>query len=61
MCWSSQKKIEGILCTGFVKICVLSQSIAYLTGFQDIHTFTYNKKTLLHTLLLLASKIVESL
>ena len=25
MCWSSQKKIEGILCTGFVKICVLSQ------------------------------------
>ena len=44
----------------FFKICVLSQCIAYLIHFQNIHTFTY-QKTLLHTLLLPVSKIVESL
>ena len=44
----------------FFKICVLSQCIVYWIHFQNIHTFTY-QKTLLHTLLLLVSKIVESL
>ena len=32
----------------------------YLINFQNIYTFTY-QKALLHTLLLLVSKIVESL
>ena len=44
----------------FFKICVLFQCIAYWIHFQDKHTFTY-QKTLLHTLLLLVSKIFESL
>ena len=44
----------------FFKICVLSQCIAYWIHFQNIHPFTY-QKTLLHTLLLLVSKFVESL
>ena len=42
----------------FLKIS--SQCIVYWIQFQNIHPFTY-KKTLLHTFLLLASKIVESL
>ena len=44
----------------FFKICVLSQYIVYWIRFQNIHTFTY-QKTLLHTLLLIIFKIVESL
>ena len=44
----------------FFKICVLSQCIVYWIHFQNINTFTY-QKTLFHTLLLLVSKIVESL
>ena len=46
--------------SNFFKISVLSQCIMYWTHFQNIHTFTY-QKTLLHTLLLFISKIVESL
>ena len=42
------------------KIRVLSQCIMYWIHFQNIHTFTY-QKTLLHTLLLLVSKIIKSL
>ena len=41
-------------------VCVLSQCIEYWIHFQNIHTFTY-QKTLLHTLVLLVFKIVESL
>ena len=44
----------------FFEICALSQCIVYSIHFQNIHTFTY-QKTLLHTLLLLVFKIVESL
>ena len=44
----------------FVKIYVLSQCVVYWIHFPNIHTFTY-QKTLLHTLLLLVFKIVESL
>ena len=40
-------------------ICIVYQSIVYWTHFQNIHTSTY-QETLLHTLLLLVSKIVES-
>ena len=41
-------------------ICVLSPCIVYRITFENIYTFTY-QKTLLHTLLLLFFKIVESL
>ena len=41
-------------------ICVLSECIVYWIHFQNIYIFTY-QKTLLHTLLLLVLKIVESL
>ena len=44
----------------FCNICILSQCIAYWVHFQNLHTFTY-QNTLLHTLLLLVFKIVESL
>ena len=44
----------------FCNICVLSQCIVYWMHFQKIHTFTY-KKILLHTLLLLAFKIINRL
>ena len=44
----------------FFKICVLSQCIVYWIQFQNIHSLTY-QKILLHALLLLLSKIVESL
>ena len=44
----------------FLKICISSQWIVYWMQFQNIHTFTI-QKTLLHTLLLLVFKIVESL
>ena len=44
----------------FFNICVLSQCIVYWIHFQNIHTFTY-QKILLHTLLLLVSKIDKSL
>ena len=66
MSWSSRKKKEGIFVPfilsegNFFNICALSQCIVYWTHFQNIHTFTY-QKTLLHTLLLLVFKIVESL
>ena len=43
---------------GFFWRFVLSQCILYWTKFQTIPTFTY-QKPLLHTLLLLVSKIVE--
>ena len=68
MRWSSRKKkrcifynVRFILSEGnFFSICVLSQCIVYWKYFQNIYTFTY-QKTLLHTLLLLEFKIVESL
>ena len=44
----------------FFNICISSQCIVHWIHFQNIHTFTY-QKTLLHTLLLLVFKIVESL
>ena len=44
----------------FINIWVLSQCIADRINFQNIYTFTY-QKMLLHTLLLLVFKIVESL
>ena len=44
----------------FFRICVLSQCIVYWIHFHNIHTFTY-QKTLLHKLLLLVFKIIESL
>ena len=65
MVWGSQKKKEFFVPSilseeNFFKICVLSQCIVYWIHFQNIHTFTY-QETLLHTILLLACKIVESL
>ena len=66
MSWSSRRKKEGIFCDvyfaqrEFFKNCVLSQYIVYWIHFQNIHTFSY-QKTLLHTLLVLVSKIVKSL
>ena len=66
MSWSSRKKKEGIFCTVYFTqreifhICVLAQCIVYWINFQNIHAFTY-QETLLHTLLLLVFKIVESL
>ena len=66
MSWNSQKKEEGIfvpfiLSEGdFFKICVLSQWIVHWIHFLNLHTFTF-QKTLLHTLLLLVSKTIESL
>ena len=44
----------------FFNICVLSRRIVYWIHFQNIHALTY-RKTSLHTLLLLAFKIIESL
>ena len=44
----------------FCHIFVLSQCIVYWICFQNTHTFTY-QKALLHILLLLGFKIVESL
>ena len=44
----------------FLSICVLCQCIVCRIPFQNMHTFSY-QKTLLHTLLLLVFKIVESL
>ena len=44
----------------FFKIYVLSQCTVYWIHLQNTHTFTY-RKALLHTLSLLAFKIVESL
>ena len=58
------KEKRGHFCTvyfvrrTFLKNFVLSQCIVYWIHFQNIHTFTY-QKTLLHTLLLLVSNIVE--
>ena len=61
MSWSSRKKKEGILSKeNFFKICGLTLYIVHRMHFQNIYTFTY-QKTLLHTLLLLISKMVESL
>ena len=65
MRWGSRKKKDWSFCTvyfvkgNFFNICVLSECIVYWIHFQNIHTFTY-QKTLLHILLLLVSKIVES-
>ena len=63
MNWSSRKKKEGISCTVwrnfFFIIFVLSQCIVYWIHFQNIHTFTYQKKV--HSFLLLVFKIVENL
>ena len=44
----------------FFHICVLSQCLIYWIHFQNIHSFTY-QKTLLHTLLLVVFRIVETL
>ena len=43
----------------FFDICILSQCLVYFIHFQNIHPFTC-QKTLLHTLLLLIFKTVES-
>ena len=65
MSWSSQKKKRGIFCTVyfseqiFFEICVLYQCIVCWIHFQNMRTFTYTYFTC--TLLLLVSKIVESL
>ena len=46
----------------FFKTCVLYQCTVYWIYFKNIHTHTFtSQKTLLHTLLLLVFKIVESL
>ena len=66
MSWNLRKKKLGIFVPfilsqhNFFKICALSQCIAYWIHFPYIHTFTY-QNSLLHTLLLLVSKIVKSL
>ena len=65
MSYSSRKKkktfVPFILSEGnFLKIFNLSQFTVYGIHFQNINTFTY-QKILLHTLLLLVSKIDESL
>ena len=44
----------------FFNICVLSHCLVYWIYFKNINTFTY-QKTLLHPLLLLVFKFVESL
>ena len=65
MSWSSWKKKEGIFCTiyfvqrNFFNICVLSKFMVYWIHFHNVHIFTH-QKALLHTLLLLVFKIVES-
>ena len=57
---------KGIFCTvyfvrwKFFNIYVLSQCTVYWIHFQNIYTFTY-QKTLIHTLLPLVFKIIESL
>ena len=43
----------------FFKICVLSQCILYWIHFQNIHTFTYQKR-LIHTLFCLFLKSLEA-
>ena len=61
MSWSSQKSaffVAFILFEG--NFCDLSQCIVYWRHLQNIHTFKY-QKALLHTVLLLIFKIVESL
>ena len=65
MSWSSRKKfalfVTFILSEGnLFSICVLFQCIVHWINSQDIYTFIY-QKVLIHTLLLLAFKIVESL
>ena len=56
-------KIKFILSIGHIfNIWVLSQFIVYLINFQNIYIYTSTyERTLLHTLLLLVFKIVESL
>ena len=66
MSWSLRQKkrvffVPLILSEGnFFKICVLFQCIVYWIYFQNMHTFIY-QNILFHALLLLASKIDESL
>ena len=61
-----RKKKARIFCTvyfserNFFNICVLFHCLVYWIHFQNIHTFTCQKR-LLHTLLLLVFKILESL
>ena len=45
---------------GFFNIFVLSQCIVYWINFQNIHTFTYQKTLLLHTLFCLFFKSSEA-
>ena len=66
MSWCSRKKKEGIFCTVcfvrrdfFFKICFMLMYSALNTLSEYI--YFYITKTLLHTLLLLILKIVESL
>ena len=67
MSWSSQNKGKCIFCTVcfvqsdfFFQIFAFTQCIVHYIHFHNKLTFTF-QKTLLHTLLLLVSKIVESL
>ena len=69
MSWSSQKKKEGIFSTvyilserNFFRMCFFSMYSVLNTLSKYIsHIKNYISKTSLHTLLLLVSKIVESL
>ena len=68
LCWvgarERRKRATFVLHTlwegNYVNIFVSSQCLAYWIHFQNIHTFVY-QKALLHILLLLVLKIVESL
>ena len=68
LCWVGVRKrkrraffVTFVLSEGnSFNICVLTQSAVYWMNVWNIYTFTY-QKTLLHTLLLLVFKIIESL
>ena len=68
MCFISYKNrkerrrhfLYRLFCPKRIYLNVLPQCLVYWIHFQNIHTFAY-RKTLIHTLLLLVFKIVESL
>ena len=66
MKWSSQKKKRAFFVPfisskdNFLKTCFSTQCIMYWVHFQNIYIFTY-QRILLHTPLLLVSKVDESL
>ena len=65
MSWSSPKKKKGIFVPiilpegNFFKNYVLTKCVVYWIHLQNMHTFTYKKKSL-HTLLLLVAKIIKN-